>query len=68
MDLWLKQMREDLLRTKQPPLSESPNAAPIDFEDMDINDKLRLGIKTRLMSMAPYIDKWPQAMALGLHP
>lgn len=55
MDLWLKQMKEDLI-------------AQNDQIGMNTGDKIKAGVKTRLMLMSPYIDKWPQAMALGLHP
>ena len=40
----------------------------IKFEDLDQLDKIRVGIKRRLQEMTPYLDKWPQGMALGLKP
>ena len=37
-----------------------------DFDDLRIPKKIHFAVKTRLELMTPYIDKWPQAMALGL--
>ena len=38
------------------------------FDALKTPQKIKLGVKTRLELMSPYIDKWPQAMALGLKP
>ena len=59
MDEWLKQMKEDI------ELFEDGDKK---FGDLKTPEKIKLGIKTRLELMSPYIDKWPQAMALGLKP
>ena len=39
-----------------------------DFNDLRIPQKINFAVKTRLELMTPYIEKWPQAMALGLKP
>ena len=39
-----------------------------DFNDLRIPQKINFAVKTRLELLTPYIDKWPQAMALGLKP
>ena len=56
MEEWTKQMREDLLEESH------------EFNSLGTTKKVRMGIKTRLQIMSPYIDVWPQAMALGLKP
>ena len=38
------------------------------FSDLSKTKRLEAGVKVRLQLMSPYIDKWPQAMALGLQP
>lgn len=35
---------------------------------MKVADRIHLGIKTRLSYVIPYLNKWPQAMYLGLSP
>ncbi|TNV76848.1 hypothetical protein FGO68_gene6142 [Halteria grandinella] len=35
---------------------------------MNVSDRLKIGIKTRLSYVIPYIEKWPQAMYLGIDP
>jgi len=39
-----------------------------DLEPLSINDRVKLGIKTRLLYQAPMLRSWPQAMALGMQP
>ena len=50
MDEWRKQMKEDIL------VYEDDD---IKFQDLKTPQKIKLGVKTRLELMAPYIDKWP---------
>ena len=38
------------------------------YQELGTTEKVRVGVKTRLLLMSPYIEKWPQAMALGLKP
>ena len=35
---------------------------------MDVSDRISSGIKVRLSYIVPYVNYWPQAMALGLKP
>ena len=56
MEEWLRQTREDLL-------DESS-----EFNTLGTTNKVKLGVKTRLKLIHPYINVWPQAMALGLKP
>lgn len=68
-DAWLKQMKTDIFRYhKEVEDPETGEKKEINFEDLDQLDKIRVGIKRRLQEMTPYIDKWPQGMALGLKP
>jgi ubiquinone biosynthesis protein COQ9 len=39
-----------------------------DLESLSVNDRVKLGIKTRLLYQAPLLRSWPQAMALGMQP
>ena len=55
MEQWLQQMTEEVKEKE-------------DFNELRIPQKINFAVKTRLELMTPYIDKWPQAMALGLKP
>ena len=55
MDQWLSQMKEDVLEHEN-------------FHELRIPEKIKLSVRTRLELMSPLVDKWPQAMALGLKP
>mmetsp|Transcript_6504 Transcript_6504/g.4627 ORF Transcript_6504/g.4627 Transcript_6504/m.4627 type:complete len:85 (-) Transcript_6504:295-549(-) len=35
---------------------------------MKVRERVRSGIKTRLELVIPYVDQWPQAIALGARP
>ena len=35
---------------------------------MNVSDRLKTGIRTRLSFVVPYLEKWPQAMYLGIDP
>ena len=64
LDHWLKAMKEDLSE-----YSTMDEDKVLTFKDLSTRDKLRVGVKTRLELMSPYIDVWPQAMLVGLrHP
>lgn len=38
------------------------------FLKMEIDERLKFGIKTRLEELVPYLSNWPEAMALGAQP
>ncbi|CDW88966.1 UNKNOWN [Stylonychia lemnae] len=54
MELWFQQMKQDL---------EKAN-----LQEMNVTSRIQTGIKTRLSYVVPYLDKWPQAMYLGIDP
>lgn len=35
---------------------------------LNVSQRIQIGIKTRLTYVIPYIEKWPQAIYLGLLP
>jgi len=61
-------MKEDIQSYKTTATALNGDPYDIPFADMSENQKLFTGIKLRLQLMSPYVDKWPQAMALGLQP
>ena len=65
MKQWLHDMTEDLNSYNE----LDSNGQLISFADLETHNQLRAGVKTRLQLMSPYVEKWPEAMALGLkHP
>ena len=56
MEFWLTQMKEEL------------QGAQEELSSMRIRDRVHRGVKTRLSLELPYIEHWPQAMALGAQP
>ena len=49
-------------------MKEELTGAQEELQKMRIRDRVHKGIKTRLSLELPYIDHWPQAMALGAQP
>ena len=39
-----------------------------DLASLSVNERIKLGVKARLMYLAPYMRCWAQAMALGIYP
>uniref|UniRef100_A0A7S3FXP4 Ubiquinone biosynthesis protein n=1 Tax=Strombidium rassoulzadegani TaxID=1082188 RepID=A0A7S3FXP4_9SPIT len=70
MDQWLEQTKEDLqsYSIEKPDLENVGATRDVPFAELDTQEMLFAGLKTRLQLMSPYIDKWPQAMVLGLKP
>ena len=63
MDEWLRQLQEELRLYKG-----ARDEVEVPYQELGTTEKVRVGVKTRLLLMSPYIEKWPQAMALGLKP
>jgi len=49
-------------------LAMSETMQKADLESLSVNERVKLGIKTRLLYQAPMLRSWPQAMALGIQP
>lgn len=66
---WLRQMKTDIGRYHQKRLEqETGEEIDIGFDDLEEKEKIKVGIQKRLQVMSLYIEKWPQAMAIGLRP
>ena len=57
MEVWLTQTKETI--------AVSPEFAA--DSSASVREKLHFGLKTRLLYEVPFLDTWPQAMAIGLH-
>lgn len=64
MKSWHKSMIEDINSYEK----KDESGEILYFKDLGTTNKLKVGVQTRLELMSPYVDKWPQAMALGLAP
>ena len=56
LDHWLKAMKEDLSEFTT---MDEDDENLLTFNDLSTREKLRVGVKTRLELMAPYVDVWP---------